>query len=157
VVVKLYLVQHGEARSENEDPQRALSPNGENEVRKVAQAAKHMALTPSKIFHSRKLRAGQTAEILAEALGKPVEAVNGLAPMDNVQPWVNRIARGEEELMLVGHLPFMEKITSFLITGDEESRPVLFRFGAIVCLEQKEDQRWGIRWILTPEMVSNTF
>jgi len=155
--VKLYFVQHGEAKSENENPSRALSPKGENEIRKVAQAAKHMALNPSKIFHSGKLRAGQTAEILAEALGKPVEAVKGLAPLDDVQPWVNRIARGEEELMLVGHLPFMEKITSFLIFGDEDSRPVLFRFGAIVCLEQKEDQRWGIRWILTPEMVSNAF
>jgi len=28
----------------------------------------------------------------------------------------------------------------------------LFRYSAIVCLEQKEDRVWAVRWILTPEM-----
>jgi hypothetical protein len=30
---------------------------------------------------------------------------------------------------------------------------VLFRYSAIICLDQKEDKRWAVRWILVPEMV----
>ena len=48
----------------------------------------------------------------------------------------------------------MEKLASYLITGDEEARPLLFRFGAVNCLEQKEDKKWAVRWVLTPEMAS---
>ncbi len=60
----------------------------------------------------------------------------------------------ERDLMLVGHLPFMEKLAAYLLSGKENSRLVLFRYGAIVCLEQKEDQTWGVKWILTPEMTA---
>lgn len=111
-----------------------------------------MDLNPSKIYHSGKLRAEQTAEIIGEALDKSVEATQGLAPMDDIQLWADKINQSAEELMLIGHLPYMEKLTSYLITGDENIRPVLFRFGAINSLEQKENKKWAIRWILTPEM-----
>ncbi len=150
--MRLYLVQHGQAKTEAEDPQRSLTPKGENEVKSVANIAKKMTLNPSKIYHSGKLRAEQTAEIMGEALDKPVEAAQGMAPMDDIQLWVDKINQSEKELMLVGHLPYLEKLTSYLITGDENIRPVLFRFGAINCLEQKENKKWAIRWILTPEM-----
>lgn len=154
--MKLYLVQHGEAKPEAEDPLRGLTPIGENEIKKVARMAKRMGLNPSKVFHSGKLRAEQTADIIGKALSRPVEATEGLAPMDDVLLWADKINQNAEELMLVGHLPFMEKLASFLIIGDENIHPVLFRFGAINCLEQKENKKWAIRWILTPEMASNS-
>lgn len=150
--MKLYLVQHGQAKPEAEDPQRGLTPEGENEVKRVAAIAKKMALNPSVIYHSGKLRAKQTAEIIGKALGRPVEATDGLAPMDDVHLWADKLNQIDAELMLVGHLPFMEMLASYLITGDEGIRPVLFRNGAINCLEQKENKRWAIRCILTPEM-----
>lgn len=37
--------------------------------------------------------------------------------------------------------------------GGESARIIRFRYGAIVCLEQPEDGKWAISWILTPEMV----
>jgi phosphohistidine phosphatase len=81
-----------------------------------------------------------------------VEAVQGLNPNDDVRPWADRISKGTEDLMLVGHLPFLDKMASLLICGEESAKVVLFRYGAIVCLEQKEDKGWALRWILTPEM-----
>jgi phosphohistidine phosphatase len=54
--------------------------------------------------------------------------------------------------MLVGHLPFLEKLASVLLCGNEDAKLVLFRYGAIVCLEQKEDKAWAVLWVLTPEM-----
>jgi phosphohistidine phosphatase len=104
------------------------------------------------------LRAKQTAKIIAEALKIPdslVQSVKGLSPNDDIRLWAERISKEREDLMLVGHLPFLEKLTSFLLCGDENARLVFFRYGAIVCLDQNEDKSWAVRWILTPEMASS--
>jgi phosphohistidine phosphatase len=155
--MKLYLIQHGEAKYEIEDPDRSLTSKGEKEVMSVSKVASGFHIIPSKVFHSGKLRAKQTAEIFASALKIPdpsVQPVQGLNPNDDVHPWAKRISKEKEDLMFVGHLPFLEKLTSFLLYGNENARPVLFHYGAIVCLDQKEDKGWAVRWILTPEMAS---
>ena len=153
--MKLYVIQHGEAKPEVEDPERPLTVRGEKEVTSVSKAAIGLHIRPSKVYHSGKLRAKQTAEIIASALKIPnlsVQAIQGLNPNDDVRPWAERISKEMEGLMLVGHLPFLEKLTSFLLCGNENARLVLFRYGAIVCLDQKGDRGWAVRWILTPEM-----
>ena len=155
--MKLYLIQHGEAKSEAEDPERPLTARGEKEIMAVSKVAGSLQIRPLKIYHSGKLRAKQTAEIVASALkisDSLVQPVQGLNPNDDIHPWVERISKEKEDLMLVGHLPFLEKLTSFLLCRDENARLVLFRYGAIVRLDQKEDKGWAVRWILTPEMAS---
>jgi len=150
--MKLYLVQHGEAKSEAEDPQRSLTERGIEEVRNVAKVAKRLSLYPSKIYHSGKQRAKQTAEIFTGSLDRRSEATQGLSPNDDVRVWAERISKEREDLMIVGHLPFLEKLASFLMTGKETPRLVFFRYGGIVCLDRREDGGWGVRLILTPEM-----
>jgi len=155
--MRLYLIQHGEAKSEVEDPERSLTARGEEEVTSISRLAAGLNIRPSKVYHSGKMRAKQTAEIIASSLKIPdpsVQPVQGLNPNDDIRPWAERISKEREDLMLVGHLPFLEKLTSFLLCGNENARVVLFRYGAIVCLDQKEDMGWAVRWILTPEMAS---
>jgi phosphohistidine phosphatase len=151
--MKLYLIQHGEAKSEAEDPERSLTTKGEEEVHRVAKAAKRLDIRPSKIYHSAKRRARQTAEIIADSLNLSAQAAQGLYSLDDIRPWVEQISKETEDLMIVGHLPFLEKLTSFLLCGDEKARLVLFRYGAMVSLIQKEDKGWTVSWILMPEMV----
>ena len=155
--MKLYLIQHGEAKSEAEDPDRPLTEKGGKEVRSVSKAATDLNIRPSKIYHSGKLRAKQTAEIIASTLkthNLPVQSVQGLNPNDDIHLWVERISKEKEDLMLVGHLPFLEKLASFLLSGNEKAKSVLFRYGTIVCFDHKEDNGWKVRWILTPEMAN---
>ena len=155
--MKLYLIQHGEARSEAEDPERSLTAKGEEEVKRISEAAKGLNILPSKVYHSGKLRAKQTAEMIADALNisdPSVQAVQGLNPNDDIRPWAERISKETKDLMIVGHLPFLDKLTSLFLCGNENARVVLFRYSAIVCLDQKEDRRWAVRWILTPEMAT---
>jgi phosphohistidine phosphatase len=155
--MKLYLIQHGEAKPEAEDPERSLTARGQKEIVAVSKMATGLQIRPSKIYHSGKLRAKQTAEIIASALkisDSLVQPAPGLNPNDDIYAWAERISKEKEDLMLVGHLPFLEKLTSFLLCGDENTRLVLFRYGAIVCLDQKEDKGWAVRWILTPEMAN---
>jgi len=151
--MRLYLVPHGEANSESEDPERSLTARGEEETRKISDVTKRLSLRPAKIYHSGKRRAEQTAGIIAAALALPARMGRGLHPNDDIRPWVERISAEAEDLMIVGHLPFLEKLASFLVCGDEGTKAVLFRYSAIVCPEKKEAGRWAVDWVLKPEMV----
>jgi phosphohistidine phosphatase SixA len=44
--MKLYLIQHGEAKPEVEDPERPLTARGEKEVAKVSKAAMGLNIRP---------------------------------------------------------------------------------------------------------------
>jgi phosphohistidine phosphatase len=149
--MRLYLVQHGEAKSEAEDPERSLTTRGEEETRKVSDVAKKQGIRPSRIYHSGKKRAEQTAEIIGEAFDLSIQVSQGLNPNDDVRQWADRISGETEDLMIVGHLPFLEKLASFLVSGDEGAKAVMFRYSAIVCLEKKESGRWAVARVIKPE------
>ncbi len=147
--MKLYLVQHGQAKTKDEDPERPLSDKGRAEVEKVVL---HMKLDISKIIHSKKLRAKQTAEILSSHLKNvPTEESEHLDPMDNPKDMAKFIEGQKEDLMIVGHLPHLDKLSSLLLAGKPDAGVIKFTMGGIVCLEK--DKEWRIDWIYTPDIV----
>ena len=153
--MELYLVQHGEAKSKAEDPQRPLTERGREKVQRVAAFAAKAGLEVSQIRHSGKRRAEETASILAEYLSpaKGVLVISGLAPMDDVRPIAQALQEETAPLMLVGHLPFMDRLAGLLVTGDPDRSVVRFRMGGIVCLEGAGDD-WAVKWVVTPELVA---
>ena len=68
----LYLVQHGAAKAEAEDPKRGLTAEGRHDVERMAEFLFTLHLPLDRIEHSGKRRAKETAEILAERL-RPTE------------------------------------------------------------------------------------
>jgi phosphohistidine phosphatase len=150
----LYLVQHGEAKREEEDPQRGLTDKGTQDVGAVAVYARRMHARPERIFHSAKLRARQTAEILAGLLEPRggMDQAGDLLPLDDPALWAARLAGMHEDAMLVGHLPFMARIAGLLLCGDKERACVDFTMGGIVCLRRSEDGTWAVAWMVVPEM-----
>jgi phosphohistidine phosphatase len=76
----------------------------------------------------------------------------GNQPLDDV----TKIAGGfysEQNLMLIGHLPFMERLTSYLITGSPDKKVIKFQNGGIVCLDtEPETGHWFIKWALMPRI-----
>lgn len=151
--MRLYLVRHGEARSDREDPSRSLTEKGRADVKGVAAAAQNRGIQPATILHSGKLRAQQTAEVLAEALHPRdrIESSSGLAPDDPVQPWAERLNEVQEDVMLVGHLPHLALLASLLLGGDEQAGGIQFRTATMLCLE-RQTTKWTVQWVLTPEM-----
>jgi len=102
----LYLVQHAEAKSKEEDPARDLTEKGRRDTERVARYLKRLNVPVSRIFHSGKTRAQSTAEILAAQV-QPAAGVSdatGLAPLDDPAIWAERVASLEEDTLLVGHL-----------------------------------------------------
>jgi len=150
----LFLVQHGQSLPKEVDADRSLSEEGEETVARIAEVAAGYNVFVSVIKRSSKLRAKQTADIMASFL-KPemgVQGTNGLNPMDDVAVLSEKIT-GEENMMLVGHLPFMERLVSYLITGSIEITVFKFQNGGIVCLDREKDTgSWYIKWALMPEI-----
>jgi len=154
--MRLYLVQHGKAKSKEEDPDRPLSDQGINESRQVAEFAnQHLELMVSKIFHSGKTRARQTAELLTGIIksGTDSEKADRLEPMADPSIWANKLNSSRDNIMLIGHLPHLSRLTSLLLTGTQDKAIVNFRNSGIVCLERDDNNNWGVTWILTPEIL----
>ena len=85
--MRLYLVQHGESVPEQVDPQRPLSAVGRRQVEAIACMLAGAGVRPEWTTHSGKLRAQQTAELLANACSSNhcVEVMAGLNPTDPVK------------------------------------------------------------------------
>jgi phosphohistidine phosphatase len=150
----LFLVQHGKSLPKDEDPKKGLSPEGIAETKRIAEVAKAYNVLVSGITHSGKTRARQTAEIF-ESILKPEQGIqesSGLNPLDDVTAFAEKID-GAANRMLVGHLPFMERMTSFLITGSMETPVFKFQNSGIVCLDKYPTTPfWVIKWTLMPNI-----
>jgi phosphohistidine phosphatase len=55
--------------------------------------------------------------------------------------------------MSVGHLPFLNKLASLLLTGCESADAVAFKNAGIVALSRNEGNNWQIDWMVTPEIL----
>ena len=148
-----YLVRHGEAKAETEDPARSLSDRGREEVTRVARHVRTFGLQIAEIRHSDKLRARQTAEILAEQLSplRGIHEMEGLAPMDHPSKAQAEIEKSRDPIMLVGHLPHLSRLASALILGDPEQEIVHFKAGAVACLV-RDEYVFRLQWILAPDL-----
>jgi phosphohistidine phosphatase len=151
----LFLVQHGEAMTEQEHPERPLTPRGRAEVERVAVFLAGCGLPrPSEIRHSGKRRAEETAQIFARvlSLGHGVRVMKGLAPNDDAASLARELEDEEPPLLLVGHLPLLARLATFLVAGREEPTVVRFRTGGLVALE-REGARWVVAALVTPDML----
>jgi phosphohistidine phosphatase len=150
----LYLVQHGKSLPKDIDPDQGLSEEGIAETEHIAEVAADYNLKVSRIKHSGKTRARRTAEIFALALTPKagVQEVSGLKPLDDVAAFAAGIDP-KENLMLVGHLPFMERMTAYLLTGFIEKPIFKFQNSGIVCLDiHSETGSWVMVWTLMPKI-----
>ncbi len=150
----LLLVQHGLSLAKDIDSERGLSDKGIAIVKEMANLAKEKNLEVKKILHSGKKRALQSAEIFAASLNpaEGIEQITGINPTDDVNKFAD-IFEFKDNIMLVGHLPFLEKLTSYLITGSDQYLPVKFQNGGVVCLDRSDQtDDFFIKWTLMPEI-----
>ncbi|MBD3369081.1 phosphohistidine phosphatase SixA [Candidatus Fermentibacteria bacterium] len=156
--MRLYLVQHGDALSKDIDPDRPLSDKGRADVGSVAQLMAKAGTEVSNLLHSVKSRARQTAEIISAELGceGAVSQREGLKAMDPVEDWASKASGLDGDTMLVGHMPFMDKLACRLIGLDESAEAFGFLPGTVLCLETDGGSSWQVVWMLRPSL-SGTF
>jgi phosphohistidine phosphatase len=150
----LFLVQHGKAKPKDVDPVRGLSEDGIAEAERIADVARGYGVRVGVIRHSGKQRAAQTAVIFAAALEpeRGIERLEGIGPLDDVYAFADSLDSGEDA-MIVGHLPFLERLTGLLTAGSAETTVFEFQNGGVVCLDvDTEGGGWLIRWSLSPHI-----
>jgi phosphohistidine phosphatase len=158
--VRLYLVRHGQAAKLEGGAEAELTPAGREGAERVADfVARQGDVAPAEVRHSTKLRARQTAEILAGRLGAGdrVREVAGLAPNDPVGDLAAEALASPEDLMLVGHLPFLDRLASLLLAGSDAAEAVEFPPAGVLCLTRTDaatsDSRFRIRWMVRPDLL----
>lgn len=153
----LFLVQHGMSAAKDVNSEKELTRQGRVETERIAQVAKGYGIKIGRIVHSGKKRAEQTASIYHDALSLkiPLDVVSGINPLDDVQPFAATLIPGSE-LMVVGHMPFMQRLVSYLTTGSEDIQVYQFQNSGIVCLSVSEETagtfNWFIKWTLNPNI-----
>ena len=79
-----------------------------------------------------------------------VKLRDGIGPLDDVEAFAGELPKDRDE-MIVGHLPFMERIVSYLVTGDAHGRVVAFQNAGVVRLDRDgEGQRWVVGYAVFP-------
>jgi phosphohistidine phosphatase len=150
----LYLIQHALSKSKEEDPERGITDSGRAETEKVAQYFKSLNPEIHVIWQSGKKRARETADIIAHLLGidnRILEHTN-LSPTDPIEPAISALEKMHKDVVIVGHLPFLSRLMSYLTTGTDSCQIVKFKNSGIICLERAGEQ-WKINWITIPENV----
>ncbi len=149
--MNLYILQHGEAEPKEANPDRPLSGKGVHDIRKLALHMQNMDIQLEKIFHSGKLRAEQSARLIADVLSPGVEPVqaNGLSPNDDPSVIADEIGQMKENILLASHMPFVSALCSYVMTGSENAE-FASQPGTLFCLERK-DNKWRLAYMLRPD------
>jgi phosphohistidine phosphatase len=147
--LRAYLVRHAEAAPGPVDAERPLTAHGRRSVEAAARRLVERGVEVGEIQHSGLLRARQTADWLAAALGPPrgIRAVTDLGPEADPEEARSRLDASTEPLLLVGHLPHLARLAAALVRGEEGV--VLFQPATVVCLARGV-AAWTIEWVLDP-------
>lgn len=158
--MEIYLMQHGPNLSKDQDPEEPLSHEGQAQISVAAGAAKKMGLRFDAVIASTKKRSRQTAEIVAGALGFPVdriietEKVKAMTPPEETVEFLRQY-EDIKSIFIAGHLPSLAKLASYFLTGDENAS-IHFLMGGLgrIDLEAFPNQGGELHWYLTPDQLN---
>jgi phosphohistidine phosphatase len=152
--MRLYFFRHAVAHDAGEgmtDAERPLTKSGIANTERAAQALGALGVKPDVLFSSPLVRARQTADILAPALGVLVEERKEVAPgfsITAVEALLNGLDHGAE-VMFVGHEPDFSRTISSLVGG----RVVMKKGGlARVDMMSYQPLLGELVWLLAPKV-----
>ncbi len=152
--MRLYLVQHGEAKSKQEDPERGLTNKGISDIETLADFLK-AKVSFDRVVHSGKLRAQQTADILTAAIAPNITpaVIDCINPNDDPEKLAKLIVSWTGDNLIIAHLPFMARMVGLLVNNNPDNTLNNYQPGSMVCLEKEDGAgEWKIAWILRPEL-----
>jgi phosphohistidine phosphatase len=157
--MRLYFVRHGHAEDaqapDYDDAARALTTESIARIVAAGSALNRLHIKPARLYSSPRVRARQTAESLAQALGVTVmvmEAVNfGFNPRQAEALIVE--ASQDDEIMFVGHEPDMSMTVAALIGGGEGE--IVMKKGSIARVDviTRSPLRGALVWLLAPHVL----
>ena len=160
----LYVLRHGIAALRGtaeypDDSTRPLTGKGEKKMRRIAGGMEALGLEFDLILSSPFLRARQTAEIVATAFQgeKKLELTPLLEVGAETEDLVrDLVSREVENVLLVGHEPFLSTLVALLISGDPATEIRMKKGG--LCMLSAQHLIHGrcatLEWLLTPAQLT---
>jgi phosphohistidine phosphatase len=164
--MQLVIVRHADAGDRTESAQtsqpdrlRPLSRKGRKQMRAAAKGLRTLVPTCDVIATSPYTRAVQTAEIVARAWDDADwEKTKTLRPgsaLEDFVAWINTHADADV-VVVVGHEPDLGRLTTWLLTGRNESR-IEFKKGGACLLTFEGRVRRGagrLHWLIGPRQLA---
>lgn len=156
----LYFVRHGKAApaEDGNDEARALTPEGEEQLRSAAPLWRRVNLRPDVVLSSPLPRAVRTAELLCEAVNGHLQPIvdPALAPGAGWGEMARAMAAhpGARRVLFVGHEPDLSNAVAEL----SGASAVRLRAGGVACVEfygVPEPGGGEIAWLLDPDLYSD--
>lgn len=146
------------------DNLRKLTSGG---IRKIELLAdffnKNNSLSIDQIYHSPLVRAKQTAEYFNTFMDNKlsVEEWSSLRPNDHPSLISDYIETLNRNIMLIGHLPHLERLASYLLCGDADKKIVNLNKCGLICLENVlslehypvKKFSWILNWAMSPKLI----
>jgi len=156
--IRVYLVQHGEAVPETEDPERPLTAKGKADIARLADFLGQCGVRVGRVVHSDKQRARDSAAMLIDKIGAGAiveELPKGLAPKDSPEYFVDRMVSWAEDTLVVGHQPFISRLVSRIVLGKEVPAIVDITPGTLVLLSRRPATRaWFVAGMVQPDLLA---
>jgi phosphohistidine phosphatase len=156
--IEVYLLRHADAGDPESwtrpDTERPLSAKGRRQAERLGRHLASIQFTPDAILTSPKVRAAETARIVAEALGRDVTEDDRLAEAVDIAG-VDAMIRGagnQRRVVLVGHDPDFSELLSTLVGAPSLS----LRKGALARVDLDPPIQPGggvLRWLLPPDLL----
>ncbi len=156
--MEIYLMQHGECLPKDVDPEQPLSPEGRKQLIENTKAIKKI-LSFSALITSNKLRAIETAEIVAKSLNFPTnkivktELVKPTAPVEDAIEFLKQYF-SLPSLLLVGHMPSILNIASYLLTEGSKVN-INFQRGGVarIDVDKLPTHEGRLMWYTPPDIL----
>jgi phosphohistidine phosphatase len=156
---EIYFLRHGDAGDpeswRGDDAKRPLSPKGVRQAERIGAFLAAIGFTPDSILSSPKLRATQTAELIASLLGRRVTTNGGLAggfTIEGLRSLLGTIERrtGVRRVVLVGHDPDFSSVVSML-SGAKDIRLPTCGLARVDVGERATRGHGSLRWLIPPD------
>jgi phosphohistidine phosphatase len=159
----IYIVRHGAAvdigeQGVSSDAEKHLSSAGTEKTEEAAKGLASLGVVPDLVATSPLVRAKQTAEIIARITGckRKMEILEFLAPGGSIPKIVKCLRnRSAETLLLVGHMPDLAELGSFLLTGNIDM-DMTFKKASVLHVSYEDRLEAGtcrLEWLLQPRML----
>ena len=156
--VRLHLLRHAHAGDafewEGDDDLRPLTGKGRRQSERLGAFLEAQGVRPDVIVTSPKVRARQTAEIVAGTLGMSIKVDGRLAEgFGQHELWSLLDELGAREPMLVGHDPDLSTLVSYLI----DAARISLKKAALATVDLHTrigDGEGDLRWLISPDLLS---
>jgi len=121
--LRLFLIRHADAEAGDPDELRRLSPEGRDQARALGKRLAAEGVRPDAVLTSPLLRARETGEAVASAVGGSSEPSDALAPGASGADIRAAVEGRGETVIVVGHQPDCGLIAAELGDGTEPRFP----------------------------------